>query len=96
MGHEFIDREISDLIKKASAEDKKNNFILAIELTKKALSKIEQSNLLYSNASYTKVIPYYQKAGLYSEVEKYCLDELVPSIREALKKGMSQRCTETQ
>lgn len=96
MEHEFIDREISDLMKKSSAEAKKKNFILAIEFSKKALRKIEQSNLLYSHASYTKVIPYYQKAGLYSEVEKYCLDELVPSIREALKKGMSQRCTEVQ
>lgn len=96
MEHEFIDHEISDLMKNASAEAKNKNFILAIEITKKALSKIKQSNLLYSHASYTKVIPYYQKAGLYSEVEKYCLDELIPSIREAFKKGMSHRCTEIQ
>lgn len=62
-------------MKKASAEARNKNFILAIELTKKALSKIEQSNLLYCHASYTKVIP---------------------SIRDAFKKGMSHRCTQIQ
>jgi len=60
------------------------------------LGKIKQSNLLYGYASYTKIIPYYQKAGLYNDVEKYCLDELMPSIREAFKKVMVQRCTEIQ
>lgn len=96
MEHEFIDHEISGLMKKASVEAKNKNFTLAIEIVKQALNKIKQSNLLYSHANYTKIIPYFQKAGLYSEVEKFCLEELIPSIRDAFKKGMAQRCCEIQ
>ncbi|MNR13460.1 hypothetical protein D3C85_1298670 [compost metagenome] len=96
MRHEPIDHEVSDLMKKATAETKEGNYVLAIELVKKSLNKIKKSNLLYSHSSYTKIIPYYQKAGLYSEVEKFCLDELVPSIRVAFQNGMSQRCQEIQ
>ena len=96
MQHEKIDQEISELMKEATAAAKSKNYTRAVKLVEAALSKIQKSNLLYSHASYTKIIPYYQKAGLYSEVESYCLNYLVPSIRAAFKKGMSQRCKEIQ
>ena len=96
MQHEPIDHEISDLMKKATASVREENHDLAVNFVNEALNKIKLSKLLYSHADYTKIIPYYQKAGRYSEVERLCLDKLVPSIRGALQKAMSQRCQEIQ
>lgn len=96
MQHETVDHEISGLMKDATAETKEGNFIQAIAVVREALSKIKQSNLLYGHGFYTKIIPYYQKAGLYSEVESFCLNELVPDIREAVQRGMGHRCIEIQ
>lgn len=96
MQHEPIDHEISELMKKATALVREDNHDLAVNFVNEALNKIKLSKLLYSHADYTKIIPYYQKAGRYSEVEQFCLDKLVPSIRGALQKAMGQRCQEIQ
>lgn len=96
MQHEKIDYEISELMKVSTVEAKNGNYVQAVGVAKKALNKIKESNLLYGHSSYTKIIPYYQKAGLYSEVEKFCLNELVPDIRLAFQRGMSQKCVEIQ
>jgi hypothetical protein len=69
---------------------------LSVNFVNEALNKIKLSKLLYSHTNYTKIISYYQKAGRYSEVELFCLDKLVPSVRVALQQAMSQRCQETQ
>jgi hypothetical protein len=95
MQHEPIDYEISELMKKATASVKEDNLDFAINFVSEALKKMKLSKLLYSPANYTKIIPYYQKAGRYSEVELFCLDILVPSVRVALQQAMSQRCQET-
>jgi DNA-binding transcriptional regulator YhcF (GntR family) len=94
MQHEEVDFQISELTKKATIESKAGNHVLAVEIMKNAINEMKQSGLIYSHSSYTQIIPYYQKAGLYLEVEKFCLDELVPLIRNALKNGMNQRCDE--
>jgi hypothetical protein len=96
MQHEPIDYEISELMKKATASVKENKPDLAINFVNEALNQIKLSKLLYSSVNYTKIIPYYQKAGRYSEVELFCLDKLVPSVRGALQQAMSQRCQEIQ
>lgn len=96
MQHEPIDYEISELMKKATASVRENNPDLAVNFVNEALNKIKLSRLLYSPANYTKIIPYYQKAGRYFAVELFCLDELVPSIRVAIQKAMHQRCQKTQ
>lgn len=96
MQHEKLDFEISELMKEASAKVREKSFTEAILLVKEGLDKTKDSSLLYSHASYTKVIPYFQKAGRYSEAEPFCVDILIPLIRVAIKKGMNQRCAETQ
>jgi hypothetical protein len=96
MQHDEIDFEIKTLMKEATAEAKNKNFNQAILIIKEALSKIKKSKLLYSHGSYTKIIPYYQKAGSYAKVEKYCIEHLIPDVTKAIKKGMKHRCVEIQ
>jgi len=96
MHHESIDFEISDLMKEASAKAREKCFSEAIAYVKESLYKTKESKLLYDTASYTKIIPYFQKAGKYCEAEQFCIDVLIPLIRDAIKKGMSQRTSEIQ
>ena len=96
MQHDAIDFEISNLMRKATAEAKNQNFKQAIFITQEALHKIKKSKLLYSHSSYTKIISYYQKAGFYSKLEKYCIEHLIPDVTKAVKKGMNHRCVEIQ
>ncbi len=96
MQHGKVDIEISELQKQATIEAKNKSFVEAIDVMKVALEKVKKSELLYSDSTYIKVIPYFQKAGLYTEVEEFCLNELIPSIRTAFHKGMPQRCIETR
>ncbi len=66
MEHQNIDHKINALIKRASAEAKSRDFVAAIEILKKAYSKTQYSELFY-DSGFTKIIPYFQKAGRYDE-----------------------------
>lgn len=96
MEYKNIDTEIGELMKLATAKSKENKYSEAVEILKVALSKISKSALLYGHASYTKIIPYFQKAGRYQEAEKFCIQYIIPATAEAIKNGMSQRCKQIQ
>lgn len=90
MEHQNIDHEINALIKRASAEAKSRDFVAAIEILKKAYQQTQYSELFYASG-FTKIIPYFQKAGRYDEVETFCVTELVPLVRSEVKRVFSRK-----
>ncbi|GAA60771.1 hypothetical protein P20652_2638 [Pseudoalteromonas sp. BSi20652] len=77
--------DISENLKSATAFAKDKNFDSAIELLQQVLPSMAiQAGYPYS--SYTKIIPYFQKAQRYSEVELYCEAVLIPLVKRDCKK----------
>ncbi|MDP2716651.1 hypothetical protein [Rheinheimera sp.] len=96
---EFIvnsNTEISDELKASSALAKENKFDEAIELLKCTLRKIFLSDTSYPSSTYAKIIPYFQKAGRYSEIEPFSVEYLVPEIELKAKKSFSHKSSEMQ
>lgn len=95
MQHSATDQEISKLTKEASAKAKEKNFDGAIETFEKALNLYQKSELFYGRA-YIKAIPYYQKAGRYSELEQYCFGFLIPRIQSDVERVFSDKAKSMQ
>nr|BAM75715.1 hypothetical protein [uncultured microorganism] len=96
---EFIvnnDREISDALKKSSALAKENKFDDAIELLKETLPKMFSAGTSYPGDTYAKIIPYFQKAGHYLEIEAFSIKYLIPEVELKAKKNFSHKSIEIQ
>lgn len=95
MQHSATDQEISKLTKEASAKAKEKNFDGAIETFEKALNLYQKSELFYGRA-YVKAIPYYQKAGRYTELEQYRFGCLIPRIQSDVERVFSDKAKSMQ
>ena len=85
---------ISENLKSATAFAKDKNFDSAIELLQKVIPNMAiQAGYPYS--SYTKIIPYFQKAQRYSEVESYCEVVLLPLVKRDCEKTFGHQPKET-
>jgi len=84
MQHQDIDHEISRLTKASSARAKNKDFNGAITEFDRALLLMSQSGLFYGR-KYVKAIPYFQKAGRYSELEEYCDRVLIPLVEKNIE-----------
>lgn len=84
MQHQDIDHEISRLTKASSARAKNKDFNGAIIEFDKALLLMSQSGLFYGR-KYAKAIPYFQKAGRYSEVKNYCDNTVIPLVERNIE-----------
>ncbi|WP_347364628.1 hypothetical protein [Vibrio vulnificus] len=78
-------------IKTASALAKDKKFNEAIEVLDSFYSrgKASRDDLI-------KVIPYFQKAGRYSEVEAYCEKVIIPNLKKDNESVFSHKCSEIQ
>ncbi|EIJ0971150.1 hypothetical protein LH716_004240 [Vibrio vulnificus] len=78
-------------IKTASALAKDKKFNEAIEVLDSLYSrgKASRDDLI-------KVIPYFQKAGRYSEVEAYCEKVIIPNLKKDNESVFSHKCSEIQ
>ncbi len=86
--------DISDKLKSATAFAKDNNFDSAIEVLQEVLPNMAiQAG--YPHSSYTKIIPYFQKAQRYSEVESYCESVLLPLVKQDCEKAFGHKPSET-
>lgn len=83
--------ETYELIKHATSLAKANKFDEAISF----LNELFKTHDV-SDAEVIKVIPYYQKAGRYFEVENHCKDVLIPLVKEIMMCTFSHKCTEIQ
>jgi|TARA_Y100000592_G_scaffold86205_1_gene139221 hypothetical protein len=82
----FMDAQQS--IKHASGLARLNDFnaaILVMQGVVTELSKTSGSSIQH----FVKVVPYFQKAGRYSELQEYCTDSLIPAVRNAAKLSFS-------
>lgn len=79
------------LVKHATSLAKSKKYDDAIQL----LSELYKSNEV-SDAEIIKVIPYYQKAGRYNELEQYCEEILIPLISNINERNFSHKCKEIQ
>lgn len=78
-------------IKTASALAKDKKFNEAIEVLDSFYSRGEASR-----DDLIKIIPYFQKAGRYSEVEAYCEKIIVPYLKKDNESVFSHKCIEIQ
>ncbi|WP_305422558.1 hypothetical protein [Photobacterium leiognathi] len=76
-------------IKAASALAKEQRFNEAIDVLDSFYSQGEASR-----DDLLKVIPYFQKAGRYSEVEAYCKKVIVPNLKSHNESIFSHKCVE--
>jgi hypothetical protein len=74
------DVAIYDSIKDASAKARERDFDGAIEIMKNVLDKIWASNDRFTDDTYTKILPYFQKAGRYSEAIDFSENVLIPKL----------------
>jgi len=83
--------DVYNLLKETTSLAKSKDFDGAISL----LNEIYLSyDVLDSDV--IKIIPYFQKAGRYSELEKYCLEVLIPLVIKINRKIFSDNCKQTQ
>tara|TARA_R110002012_G_scaffold309334_1_gene516289 strand:- start:26 stop:463 length:438 start_codon:yes stop_codon:yes gene_type:complete len=71
--------EMNEQLKIATSLAKEKRFDEAIELLQTIIPQMGQIGG-YSHSSYTKIIPYFQKAGKYFEVEEYCKGDLFAAV----------------
>lgn len=81
------DEKVDSLLKSASASAKEKDFNTAISVMKEALESIWISEVSFSPAKIAKIIPYFQKAGRYSDgvafADKYLIPKLIEGYNEA-------------
>lgn len=83
--------DVAQHLKQATALAKSGDHDSAIEVLLRALPFMVSSGG-HPNASFTKIIPYFQKAGRYDEGVRFALDELVLFMTENQKKDF---CTQS-
>ncbi|WP_017219792.1 hypothetical protein [Moritella dasanensis] len=86
--------DISVNLKEATTLAKSKNYDQAIELLIELLP-IMASQGGFPHSAYTKIIPYFQKAGRYSEVEEFCKTYLFISIKRDCDKTFAHKPKET-
>ncbi|WP_406610728.1 hypothetical protein [Agarivorans sp. JK6] len=78
-----------ELVKQASALAKLKKYDEAINL-------LNELRVEHQISCSEKIIPYYQKAGRYNELEKYCIETLIPMDSRVAKNTFSHKCKELQ
>lgn len=79
------------LVKRASAFARDKDFNKAIEALNEVYTQCEPDE-----AALLKVIPYFQKAGRYDELNEYCTEMLIPKISFYNKTCFAHKCQEIQ
>lgn len=87
------DMDIRESTKTATALAKIGDYDAAILLLQSIIPKMAKIGG-YSGGSYTKIIPYFQKAGRYKEGVEYAEITLIPAVRSDYKKTFDHKCKE--
>lgn len=83
--------KVYEQVKHATTLAKAKNYDEAIFLLNKLYETYD-----ISNSDITKIIPYYQKAGRYDEIEIYCKKVLIPMVSRTNEHIFSHKCKEIQ
>lgn len=87
--------DIRESTKTATALAKDGDYDSAIYLLKLVVPEMAKAGG-FSSGSYTKIIPYFQKAGRYKEGVKYAESTLISATKKDCKKTFSHKCKEIQ
>lgn len=80
-----------DLIKRASSLARKKCFDEAIDV----LISVYKSGD-YNDSDLFKIVPYFQKAGRYIELESFCEETIIPSLKYVYGNLFHHKCLEIQ
>ncbi|MBU2072316.1 MAG: hypothetical protein KKE08_12670 [Gammaproteobacteria bacterium] len=87
--------DIRGTTKAATALAKNGDYDGAILLLKLVVPEMAKAGG-FPSSSYTKIIPYFQKAGRYKEGVKYAESTLISATKKDCKKTFSHKCKEIQ
>lgn len=87
--------KINESEKKATILAKEGEFDEAIALLQKLTPQMARVGG-FGNGGYTKIIPYFQKAGRYREGIDYSINALIPALKQDCYITFSQKCEEIQ
>lgn len=87
--------DINEITRKATGLAKSGDLNAAIDLLKIAINRMQAVGG-YSNNGYTKIIPYFQKAGRYKEAIDFSFSHLIPAVTADCKISFQHKCTEIQ
>ncbi|KPQ20222.1 hypothetical protein [Halomonas sp. HL-93] len=87
--------DIRESTKTATALAKSGDYDGAISLLQSIIPKMAKTGG-FSGGLYTKIIPYFQKAGRYKEGVEYAERTLIPAFRDDCKKTFGHKCKEIQ
>lgn len=87
--------DINEVTRKATNLAKSGDLNAAIDLLKIAIDKMQAVGG-YSNNGYTKIIPYFQKAGRYKEAIDFSFNHLIPAVSADCKISFQHKCSEIQ
>jgi len=90
MEHSKQDIELSAKVKEASEFARQKKFDKAIGILDSLIDDLSNYNLDHS-AICVKIIPYFQKAGRFSELETYISSKLIPVAVAVRKKAFSHQ-----
>ncbi|HDY7832536.1 TPA: hypothetical protein RQK25_004446 [Vibrio vulnificus] len=86
----IIDKKLKD----ATALAKAGNFEASISLLKTVVKEMGRVGG-YPHSAFCKIIPYFQKAGLYDQAETYCINDLFSAVETNCRMMFRQRNEET-
>jgi hypothetical protein len=91
----LIRMDIYEATRKATSLAKSGDLDASIELLKSTIERMKTVGG-YTNNGYTKIIPYFQKAGRYEDAIDYCLSHLIPAVKADCRITFRQKCEEIQ
>lgn len=90
-----LTQKVFNLTKQATSYAKAKDFDKAIEILDQLISDLDKYELDHSSLL-IKIIPYFQKAGKYSEVERYVLSRVLPILEKTKQKAFQHKSDMTQ
>ncbi|GIU09190.1 MULTISPECIES: hypothetical protein [unclassified Shewanella] len=87
--------DIREATKRATSLFKERKLDDAVELLKSVVPEMAKVGG-FTKGDYTKIIPYFQKAGRYQESVEYSENVLVPAIEEDCRRTFNHKCREIQ
>ena len=85
-----------DLIKLASQAQREGRNVEALNLMKEVIQQGTDTGEALDRGVFTKIIPYFQKAGLYLEMEPYCHEHLFLHWNRSISRSLGHQPVDIQ
>jgi hypothetical protein len=85
-----------DLIKLASQAQREGQSVEALNIMKEVIQQGTDKGEALDRGVFTKIIPYFQKAGLYLEMEPYCREHLFLHWNRSISRSLGHQPVDIQ